>query len=307
MIDIIIPAYNAHDTIGRALDSVCIQTINTKLNVYIIDDNSDKNYKKIVEFYKNFINIKEIKLNENKGPGMARETGIKHSNGKYIMFLDADDSFASVDSIEILYNMCIKEDLDWAIGRFIEKSEDGFIQHEYDQIWLHGKMYKRSFIKNNSIHFTDTYANEDCGFNQQVLLSNPKYKYIDYPIYFWMYNKDSITRKDDYIYSFLGIFGYLDNMNYVLKYALNNNKNRHLIDILVLKTLYVAYLYYLNYGEDAFLEKLNDYKKEYKNIQLSDNEIYQICENQREDMLYFLDYKKILNCNLGFEEFISKI
>ena len=38
MIDIIIPAYNAHDTIEKSLMSISMQTIKEKLNVYIIDD-----------------------------------------------------------------------------------------------------------------------------------------------------------------------------------------------------------------------------------------------------------------------------
>ena len=38
MIDIIIPAYNAHETISRTLYSICYQTISKRLNVYLIND-----------------------------------------------------------------------------------------------------------------------------------------------------------------------------------------------------------------------------------------------------------------------------
>ena len=36
MIDVIIPAYNAHDTIGRTLASIAMQSIVDKLNVVIV-------------------------------------------------------------------------------------------------------------------------------------------------------------------------------------------------------------------------------------------------------------------------------
>ena len=44
MIDVIIPAYNSHETIEYTLMSIAMQNIVKKLNVYIIDDNSKSNY-----------------------------------------------------------------------------------------------------------------------------------------------------------------------------------------------------------------------------------------------------------------------
>ena len=45
MIDLIIPAYNAHDFISDLLFSVASQTISDKINVIIVDDCSKKDYK----------------------------------------------------------------------------------------------------------------------------------------------------------------------------------------------------------------------------------------------------------------------
>lgn len=66
MIDVIIPAYNAHETIERTLYSIAYQRNSEDLNVYIINDNSIKDYSKEIDFFKDFINIKELKLNEIK-------------------------------------------------------------------------------------------------------------------------------------------------------------------------------------------------------------------------------------------------
>ena len=72
MIDIIIPAYNAHNTIKKTLISICMQTVKDKINVYIIDDCSNEDYKEIINIFKDKINIKYYKLKENSGPGVAR-------------------------------------------------------------------------------------------------------------------------------------------------------------------------------------------------------------------------------------------
>ena len=93
MIDVIIPAYNAHNTIEKTLDSILHQTISNMLNVYVVNDCSDKNYDEIIKKYKKDINIKEIKISKNGGPGVARQKGIDLSNGKYILFIDSDDIF----------------------------------------------------------------------------------------------------------------------------------------------------------------------------------------------------------------------
>ena len=64
MVDIIIPAYNAHKTIEKTLFSVLYQDYLEKINTYIVNDNSDKDYSEFVTFFSNFMNIKELVLND---------------------------------------------------------------------------------------------------------------------------------------------------------------------------------------------------------------------------------------------------
>lgn len=73
MIDIIIPAYNAHNTIRETLNSIKKQNKIEKINVYILNDASDENYQKIIEEYTPYIKIKEIEIEKNSGPGVARQ------------------------------------------------------------------------------------------------------------------------------------------------------------------------------------------------------------------------------------------
>ena len=86
MIDIIIPAYNSHTTIERTLFSIASQKNVDDLNVYIVNDASENDYSKQVEYFKKYMSIKELKLKNNVGPGLARQFGVDKSNSEYIVF-----------------------------------------------------------------------------------------------------------------------------------------------------------------------------------------------------------------------------
>mgnify|MGYP002571129792 FL=1 len=82
MIDIIIPAYNAHKTIGKTLCSIMLQSRRDLVNVYIVNDCSSTDYQEFVKKYQKYFNIGELNIPQNIGPGGARNYGMKHSKGK---------------------------------------------------------------------------------------------------------------------------------------------------------------------------------------------------------------------------------
>ena len=89
IVDIILPNYNGASSIKRSINSVISQSFkNWKL--FIIDDGSKDNSKKIINKFKN-ININKIYLNRNRGVSYCRNLGIKKSKSKYIAFIDSDD------------------------------------------------------------------------------------------------------------------------------------------------------------------------------------------------------------------------
>ncbi len=307
IIDIIIPTYNAQKTLERTLFSISYQTISDQLNVYIVNDKSDDDYTDIINFFSMFLNIKEIKLEKNVGPGLAREEGIKNSNSKYIMFIDSDDMFASPKSIEIIYKEIEKNDLDVVIGKFVECRENDFIHHDNDEIWLHGKIYRREFIEQNNIHFNSSRANEDNYFNQCVMLSDPRKKYIDYPIYFWMYNENSITRKNDFEYSYKGLFGYISNMNEALLFAVKNNKNKVNIGNFSLAVLCAIYYYYIEYNDQEFLKCSKSIKRIYLDHREYINNEENIKKTQYDFAISNLTPENINGSTLTFDEFLESI
>lgn len=70
-IGIVIPAYNAHDTIRKLLHSIgCLHFLN-KVQTIIIDDASEKPYDYLIDDFKD-LDIHLITLKKNVGPGFAR-------------------------------------------------------------------------------------------------------------------------------------------------------------------------------------------------------------------------------------------
>lgn len=96
LVSVIIPAYNASQTIAACLDSVCGQTYRN-LEVIVVDDGSTDETFAIVQHYaEGHKNIPfKIYSIANSGPASARNYGIEHSTGEYIAFLDSDDRWAS--------------------------------------------------------------------------------------------------------------------------------------------------------------------------------------------------------------------
>ena len=75
-------------------------------------------------------------------------------------------------------------------------------------VWLFGHMYRRSFLDQHNIRFTNTRANEDVGFNTMCHLiamyeaGENGGKAMSHPTYQWHFNQASITRrgKSEYEY-----------------------------------------------------------------------------------------------------------
>lgn len=100
-ISVIIPMYNASDTIVKVLDSVKNQSFNCDYEVFVVNDGSTDDSKSIVEKY--ILNNRSFNVNlinqSNGGVSKARNTGLRYSNGDFIAFLDSDDEWYQ-DKIE---------------------------------------------------------------------------------------------------------------------------------------------------------------------------------------------------------------
>jgi len=92
-VSVVIPTYNCAQYITEAIESVLNQTYKD-IEIIVVDDGSTDNTKEILLTYIEEGLIQYIFQN-NQGPGSARNTGIKESQGEFIAFLDADDTIES--------------------------------------------------------------------------------------------------------------------------------------------------------------------------------------------------------------------
>ena len=101
-ISVIVPVYNEEKHIAECLDSVIHQSFGD-IEILVVDDACTDNSISIVRDYlKTDDRIKILNHDTNKGLGEARNTGIDHSRGQYIFFLDSDDSLPP-DALGTLY------------------------------------------------------------------------------------------------------------------------------------------------------------------------------------------------------------
>ncbi len=263
-IAVIIPAYNTKKTIRRAIDSIARQTLNgiIKVKTYIVNDCSIYNYQDIVTEYSSALDIEEIELKENVGPGLARQNGILKSKEDFIIFLDGDDFFYNEKALEVLLINAVDNKADCVVSYFREESDNGKYSNSNNMGWLHGKMYKSSFIKEKQVEFLNSRATEDAAFNMLLQVNNPKIIAISDVTYVWACNDDSITRKNNYEFIYTYIESYSENIRKILELTAEKNLNMQVAMRQVLNSLFVIWTDYIRFSEQS--KRANVLKWTYK-------------------------------------------
>jgi glycosyltransferase involved in cell wall biosynthesis len=109
----ILPIYNVERYLIDCLDSIYAQNIpEESFEVICVNDCSPDNSREVVlEYQKAHSNLVLIDHTENKKAGGARNTGLAAATGKYVWFVDADDSIVAGAAVAVL-KACEKNDLD---------------------------------------------------------------------------------------------------------------------------------------------------------------------------------------------------
>ena len=192
-LSIIIPVYNCEKTIRKCLDSIFIQKNDLKYEIIIVDDGSSDGTVEVVEsVIAGRGNVKFIHQ-ENAGAGAARNKALRYASGDYLLFIDGDD-YISSNSLNILkIEMQKNEDLDVLIfmyryydeGSCVFKKMSQRDAEVYNDVafqnrvfsfeecpQLHecitypwNKLFRRSFVEENNLTFSETVVHNDIFFN----------------------------------------------------------------------------------------------------------------------------------------------
>ena len=213
---IIIPLYNAEKFFDRCMESVINQTIGfNNVEVIIVDDcSTDNSYEIASKYAEKYDNVSLYKTEKNSGiAGHARNIGLEHATGEYLMFSDADDFFSD-DACEVLINYAKEVKADVVTANYSNADEDGvpwekpiFDKDKYKSFKLDkkenlmnsffvmnssvcNKIFKSSFVKENDLHFLEGVPAEDAYFSYSAMLKGAVIYYNDSIIYYYrMRNK----------------------------------------------------------------------------------------------------------------------
>lgn len=214
IVSVIIPVFNAEKNIDYCIQSLLNQSFQN-FEILIIDDGSTDNTLAVLKKYQFNERIRIIKQ-RNLGVSIARNSGISNASGKYIGFVDADDTVLP-NYLENLVNAIrIESNIDVSICGFTIKdsstkkieyktnfeekivSASNMISHIFDfdgpQGFVWNKLWKKEIIVKNKISFnTDIRMAEDLLFVIDYLLCSKMVNIIPTTDYVYYQNNGSLS------------------------------------------------------------------------------------------------------------------
>lgn len=118
-VSVVIPAYNAQEYIGRAIDSVLAQTLKPK-EIIVVDDGSTDETAKVVKSFGLQVHFIH---QENAGASVARNTGIKTATAEWVAFLDSDDEWLTDKLQRQTEHLKANPDLVWTHTNYFIQSQ----------------------------------------------------------------------------------------------------------------------------------------------------------------------------------------
>lgn len=200
LVSIIIPCYNAEMYIRETLD--CVSRISYKnWECIIINDGSTDRSQVIIQEYCNKDQRFHGLIQEQMGPSVARNNGIKNSNGKYIFPLDADDLISDTyieEAVDILENNLNVKIVYAKAKMFGRKNCDWNLpEYSFDKLLLENMIFvsamfrKDDFLKTNGFDPTFREGREDWDFWIELLKTGGEVHKIDKVHFFYRTHKFS--------------------------------------------------------------------------------------------------------------------
>lgn len=255
---IIIPVYNAENTIYKAVESCLNQTYKNIEIICVNDGSKDNSLNVLQELAKKDSRVKIISQ-KNQGPGYSRYNGIKEANGKYLMFLDADDWYepnmvkSMVEALEnnntdvvICDNNIVETgnlgNLNKVIKNHCSLSFQGYKSANYKDFnrtinnTLWNKIFKIDILKQNNIYYPVKYEYDDkifilkylCCIENCYAITDKLYNYVignPSSIMGKVFTGTNKRHEFDFLFCFSDFFDWARNQNLpeeTVLYIINN-------------------------------------------------------------------------------------
>lgn len=223
-LSIIIPVYNVEKYILDCLRPL-VAFNKLKIEIIIVNDGSLDNSIPLAVTLLSMLSISVTIINqENQGAAAARNAGLKVATGQFIYFCDSDD-FIIPDEFLKLWKEAKDRDLDICSGKGMIYLDDGSIRKmkedkalkktaimtgpEYFRVMDQNKefspcvplrIFKRSFLSDNSIYFTKGIIHEDEEFTALCFAKARRCAYFSFDFYRYRFRSGSVSRSCEHKY-----------------------------------------------------------------------------------------------------------
>jgi len=203
LISVVIPAYNAADCVGRAVEAVLAQTMDA-FEIIVSDDGSTDQTKQAVGRYRSDPRLRYIR-NGNGGPSYAKNRAAELCTGEFVLFLDADDSLAPT-ALETLYHRFKRAGASWGIVGVLKvegsrktvrpawvPEGDFLLSLLEDDIVSRSPFYPLKEFMSIGMYDEGLLTREDWDINIRMAAAERPYVVIDEPLYVYTRTEGSLT------------------------------------------------------------------------------------------------------------------
>lgn len=220
-VSIIIPVYNAEKYLRDCVASVLNQKYGN-IEVIAVDDGSVDLSASILADLKSQSSVMSVCTLSNQGVSAARNFGINNAHGKYVLFLDSDDSLLP-NAISILVNEAERTNAQMVAFNFETLFSDGSIgerpvEHSFPDIktssghecieYIYAEhigyfswafMYNRQFLIDSRILYPHGIALlEDALFLNKILRRCSRVAYVSKPCYRYRITEGSLSKRTSF-------------------------------------------------------------------------------------------------------------
>lgn len=228
MVSIIVPVYNAEKIIRRTVTSIEKQSYGDIEVILINDGSKDQSLEVCKQLKMLYHNIVVVDQN-NQGASAARNAGIRHASGDWLLFVDSDDTIPVNSIMEMTAN--ISEEINIIVGGYLKDclSSDGcdemkpvdikstefmkaalapdlyssclqqYVSHSNMRVCVGapwGKLIRKQFLIDNHICFPEGLVHhEDTIFCLEMYRSVSYVRFLDIPVYQYFDTENSVSAR----------------------------------------------------------------------------------------------------------------
>ena len=309
LISVVIPVYNAQNTLSRCIESILRQTYPYFEIVLVNDGSKDDSLSVCQEYAQKYAYIQVVDV-ENGGVSRARNLGMVHASGDYVVFVDSDD-YVYDDYLEVLFHNYSEDLLPVASYTVIESKEARNVVYgdkkymvlpmsSFFSVYEAGmmgspcnKIYDLNFIKEENIYFKrDLSLGEDLLFNLDYIKAKgyQNLSIINKPILYYDHADEgtlSTTFSKEKMLMLSKIYATM--IQFMKDYCHNKKHISHMKDKFYYESLFFSSRLYRQEGQENFIKQFI-----YQNEVSSLKEMLRMSKNRK------LKIKLMITYYLGF-------